>query len=356
MSIKNAGSNKWLVRVRTRINGKQVEKKTTVTGDRHEAKAAEVQLQKELAEVAADKQRSLKICTFGEALTFYRENTTANLERVDTLINRLIRDLGTVRLSDLSEKFGEYLNMLKTERSRQSGKVLSSVTRNRLLVYGRTALSFCLKRGLIERNPLTGFEKLPETPRDRILTPDEEARLLATLERNKSYLLTAVKFSLKNPIRKSDLISLTRENLNRFRPWIHFFASKTRTRKNRETVLPFMDDNLLTYFDGLPADCPYLFPRGIQSGEYLPLGDFKKHWHTMLEESRIDDFHWHDLKHCAITWMLDNGYSERDLRNLGIQYSPAMINRYYHTDAAKVLSKWKITQDTRPMQQRKTAT
>ena len=34
--------------------------------------------------------------------------------------------------------------------------------------------------------------------------------------------------------------------------------------------------------------------------------------------------------------MLDTGYTERDLRNLGIQYSPAMINRYYHTDAGKV--------------------
>ena len=76
----------------------------------------------------------------------------------------------------------------------------------------------------------------------------------------------------------------------------------------------------------------------------------------MLEEARIDDFHWHDLKHCAITWMLDNGYTERDLRNLGIQYSPAMINRYYHTDAAKVLSKWKTAPDTHLELHQKTAT
>ncbi|MBN1575301.1 MAG: tyrosine-type recombinase/integrase [Chitinispirillaceae bacterium] len=356
MSIRNVNSNRWLVRVRTRINGKQVERKTTVTGDRHQAKAAEVSLRKGLAETAADKQRSLKICTLSEALTFYRENTTANLERVETYLNRLDRELGTVQLRDLSERFGEYLNMLKTERAQRTGNLLSPVTRNRLLVYAKTALSFCMKRGHIERNPLAGFTKLPEAPRDRILTQDEEARLLAVLQRKRSYLVIPVKFSLRNPIRKGDLVSLTRENLDRFRPWIHFLPSKTRNRKNRETVLPFLDSDLLSYFDGLHPECPYLFPQGTRKGEYVPLGDFKKHWHSMLVEARIDDFRWHDLKHCAITWMLDNGYTERDLRNLGIQYSPAMINRYYHTDAAKVLSKWKSAQDTYLEQYQKTAT
>lgn|GEM_PF-2827943 len=50
--------------------------------------------------------------------------------------------------------------------------------------------------------------------------------------------------------------------------------------------------------------------------------------------------YWHDLKRCAITWILDNGYSDRDLINLGIQYTPSMIDRYYKHDSNKVLMKW----------------
>jgi len=307
-------------------------------------------------EILAGRRRSLTVQTFEEALIFYRENTTANLERVDTLIDRLIRDLGAVRISDLTERFGEYWNLLKTERSKKTGDILTNATRNRLLVYGKTALALCMKRGLLEKNPLTAFQKLPEEGRDRILTPDEEARLLETLERNGSYLLMPVKFSLKNPIRKGDLVSLTRENLDRFRPWVHFYASKTRTRKNRETCLPFLDNSILEHFDNLPAECPYLFPRGIECGKWKSIGDFKKHWHDMLEKSRITDLHFHDLKHCAVTWMLDNGYTERDLKNLGIQYSPAMINRYYHTDAGKVLAKWKNSRNIPGNHQQKTAT
>ncbi|MBN1578228.1 MAG: tyrosine-type recombinase/integrase [Chitinispirillaceae bacterium] len=351
MSVSNKGPNRWGIRVRCRVEGKLVERKTTITGDRHAAKAAEVMLRKESGRV-----RSLKIRTFNEALDFYELNTLAKIDPIQWHLRKLKADLGDVLLRDLSERFGEYLNLLKNERSKRTGEILSPVTRNRLLIYGKTALSLCQKRGLIEKNPLQGFDMVPEEARDRVLSPDEETRLLAALERNNSYLLIPVKFSLKNPIRKGDLISLTRENLDRFRPWVHFYASKTRTRKNRETVLPFLNNEILSYFDELPPECLYLFPRGVRNGEYVPLGDFKNHWHTMLREARIDDFRWHDLKHCAITWMLDTGYTERDLRNLGIQYSPAMINRYYHTDASKVLSKWKTTFRDTPEKQQKTAT
>jgi integrase len=78
-----------------------------------------------------------------------------------------------------------------------------------------------------------------------------------------------------------------------------------------------------------------------EGGSVYSLGNFKKHWHLILAAANVEDFRWHDLKHCAITWMLDNGFSERDLKNLGIQYSPAMIDRYYHADASKVSSKWR---------------
>jgi integrase len=73
----------------------------------------------------------------------------------------------------------------------------------------------------------------------------------------------------------------------------------------------------------------------------ISLSDFKNHWHAVLREAGITGFTWHDLKHCAITWMLDNGYSERDLKNLGIQYSRSLIDRYYHHDAVKVVVKWR---------------
>jgi len=61
----------------------------------------------------------------------------------------------------------------------------------------------------------------------------------------------------------------------------------------------------------------------------------------MLREARINDFHWHDLKHCAITYMVDAGYTILDLKNLGIQFSEEMVERYYNFSAKKVIGKYR---------------
>jgi integrase len=315
-------------------------RRLTVTGTRQEAQKVETRLREEL--VKGKKPRSLKIGTFGEALTYYRDNTDADLTRVQTYFNRLIRELGAIPLHILTERFSSYWKLLKEVRGERSGERLSNATRNRLLMYGKVALNFCFKRGMIQNNPLVCFEKLPEKGRDRILTPEEAKRILEVMENSGSYLYWPFYFSLRNPIRRGDLEKLTRDNLNWFKPWVHFYPSKTRNRKSRETCLPFIDAPILNYFKSLPVSCNLLFPRKIDNeGNVFDLGDFKKHWREILTAAKVEDFRWHDLKHCAITWMLDSGYSERDLKNLGIQYSPTMIDRYYHADANKVLTKWK---------------
>ena len=89
-----------------------------------------------------------------------------------------------------------------------------------------------MRRGLITSDPLAVFKKMTEEPRDRVLSEDERERLLSVLRLRNSYLYFPVVFSLKNPIRKGDLIALKRENLDMFRPWVHFYLNKTR-KKNR---------------------------------------------------------------------------------------------------------------------------
>lgn len=288
-------------------------------------------------------KKESSISTFGGIIDFYTERK--GYASMETLFKKLKRDLGSIHVTEISEKFDQYILILKKEPSR-TGKQRTPATINRYIACAKTACQFACKRSYkkatgLEENPLEDFEYSTEEGRDRVLSEEEKQRIFTTMINLDSYLYWAFYFSLKNPIRQDDLRNLTRDNLDEFKPWVHHYPSKTRKRKPREAVLPFLDEQLIQYFKNLPADCKYLFPKFKKDGTWCKLGDFRTHWGTILKHAKVQDFHWHDLKHCAITWMLDNGYTERDLKNLGIQYDSKMIDRYYNRDASKVLKKWK---------------
>jgi len=347
MSVQKLDATRWLIRVRHRQDGKMLQRKLIVTGNRLKADEQELELRKQL-EAGPVTPCSLKIHSLREALEYYEGHTTAKMYKIQPLFNRLKNEIGNVRIVDLRSKWADYVELLKHTISAKTKEAFTSTTRNKLLGYAKIALNLCMKHGLIDRNPLVVYSKEDEEPRDRVLDNGEVTRLMKALAERKSYLYWPVYFSLRNPIRRGDLAALRRENLDMFKPWVHFQPSKTKRKKKRETCLVFIDERLMRYFKGeqvdqlptLPPDCPYLFPYVHESG-WRKMGDFKNHWKSVLAAAEIDDFHWHDMKHHAITAMLDDGYSERDIKNLGIQYAPAMIDRYYKLDANKVLQKFK---------------
>lgn len=337
----------YLEIVRIRVNGKIVERRARAKTK--EALKAEIERVKAEIRGQTTPEGSLinseSVRTFGEIIDFY---TTRNgFASMEAIFQKLKTDLGHISLSEIAEKFDRYVLILKSTPSR-TGKKRAPSTINRYVACAKIACQFACKRiyksitGLTE-NPLSDFEYEAEEGRDRVLSEEEKLRIFNAMEKLDSYLYWAFYFSLKNPIRRDDLRNLKRENLDMFKPWIHHYPSKTRKRKPREAVLPFLDESLMEYFKRLPGDCEYLFPQLNKDGTWNKIGDFRTHWETVLKHANVKDFHWHDLKHCAITWMLDSGYSERDIKNLGIQYDNKMIDKYYNRDASKVLKKWQNT-------------
>ena len=49
--------------------------------------------------------------------------------------------------------------------------------------------------------------------------------------------------------------------------------------------------------------------------------------------ARIDDFRWHDLRHCWASWHIQNGTPLFALQELGGWQSPEMVRRYAHLAA-----------------------
>jgi len=358
MRIKRVGPQKYRLDVRRWVDGVEYRVRETIVGSRAIAKSRGHAIYQEIGERAegslTSRNRYLRTCH--EVLEYLKANR--GYGTMASTFGKLDTDQGRLNHAALADRFPDYLRLLGTETVKSIARRRKGSTVNRYLACARRAYAFALRRGKVPRNPLLAFDYEPEEARDRVLSADEETRLRNTLTRYDSDLYWGARVSLRNDIRAGDLFSLTWENLDRTKPWIHFYPSKTRRKRARETCLPFLEPDVVEYFDRLQRehpDNPYLFPyirtKAIRGKWGREIGrrvthigkrtGYKRHWAWILKKADIRDFHWHDMKHCALTWAMDNGCTERDVKNLGWQYTDAMIDRYYHADASKVLAKFK---------------
>jgi integrase len=58
-----------------------------------------------------------------------------------------------------------------------------------------------------------------------------------------------------------------------------------------------------------------------------------KAWYQALKRAGIEDFRWHDLRHCWASWHVQNGTPLFALQELGGWQSAAMVRRYAHLAA-----------------------
>jgi integrase len=215
-------------------------------------------------------------------------------------------------------------------------------TANNYKIVVRSICNFAYLTSRAGRTTVRDWRVQKGNERNRVLSQGEELSLINYLTEIDSHILEAVKFSLKNPIRKSDLFNLKRKNLQMdgSRWVIKFQAQKTR-KKVRITILPNIDLNFVRYAHSLPPDCPWLFPMLIEKGgivTWRKIDSPRRHFNYVLSKCEIYDFNWHDLKHCAETYMLRQGFNYEMLQKLGIQTSPKTQHIYDNRNQLTIIS------------------
>jgi site-specific recombinase XerD len=55
-----------------------------------------------------------------------------------------------------------------------------------------------------------------------------------------------------------------------------------------------------------------------------------------LKRARIEDFHWHDLRHTWASWHVQNGASLYELQRLGGWPSYGTVQRYAHLSSQQL--------------------
>jgi integrase len=262
--------------------------------------------------------------------------------------DRLIGICGNKTPAEWRDTYFETIKYLEQSVSIRTKKPLSDSTINRYKSTFRMIFKFALDERIISEMPVK-VEIEEEDGRDRVWSKEEKTKIFSTMKKRSSWLYMPIYFSSLNPIRVSDLfgnhnkdtLGLRVSNWDPDKNWVSFYASKTRRIKKRLTYLKQIDGSIRDYFNSLPQDCPFLFPRIFPDGSWKQVAvnnshrEYEAEFEAILKDAKISNFRWHDLKHCAITFLLDNGYSDLDLKNCGIQYCKQMIDRYYHHDAEK---------------------
>jgi integrase len=212
----------------------------------------------------------------------------------------------------------------KRPRSKRSG-----ATVNRYIA----ALSACLTHGIkelqwLEKNPCERIKK-PEESRGRVrfLSDDELVSLLQAC-RGHADLYLAVLLSLTTGGRQGEVMSLRWEQIDFRRQVITLHETKNGERrslplvgeafsllKERSAVRNIKDDRIF------PAT------EKAKKSEYI---DLRRPWEAALKSTGIKDFHWHDLRHTAASYLVMNGVSLVEVAKVLGHKTLAMVMRYSH--------------------------
>jgi integrase len=180
----------------------------------------------------------------------------------------------------------------------------------------------------VHENPAKKVTKPTEPDgRVRFLDDDERERFLAACkESNQTLLYPCVVLALSTGMRQAELMKLEWKDVNLKDGFL--ILHKTKNGERRRVPLAGHGLELLREHAKVRRiDTPLLFPSN--SNPQKPM-NLRSAFEYALERAGIDDFHWHDLRHCAASYLAMNGASSAELAEILGHKTLAMVKRYAH--------------------------
>ncbi|HCM1919172.1 TPA: site-specific integrase [Salmonella enterica subsp. salamae serovar 28:r:e,n,z15] len=196
--------------------------------------------------------------------------------------------------------------------------------------------------GTCRANPVAGVRRPKSSPgRDRRLTSSEERRLSRYFQARSAELYTIFHLALETGMRQGEILSLRWEHIDLQHGVAHLPVTK----------------------NGSVRDVP-LSRRARQLLQQLPVqlsgpvfhyksSGFKSAWRAALQFLKIENLHFHDLRHEAISRLFELGtLNVMEVAAISGHKSLNMLKRYTHLRAYQLVSKL----DVRRQQSQKIAT
>lgn len=279
--------------------------------------------------------------TLAELLDRYEQVELPRLKSARTVKAKLDwwrNGFGTVALSALTrETIARARDDLQATPKQRGQGQRSAADINRTLAALSSACSYAVKElGWLDRNPLELVRKPAENKgRVRFLSETELPQFLQKCRESTNPLLyLAVLLALTTGARQAEVMGLRWPQID----LVCRTATLHDTKNGDSRQLPLSGEvlGLLREHSKVrPIDDDRLFPP--KAGSKSPFLDLRAPFKAALKNSGITDFHWHDLRHTAASYLTMAGTTPLMLSKILGHRTMAMVGRYAHLAPATVL-------------------
>jgi integrase len=204
---------------------------------------------------------------------------------------------------------------------------------NRELAALRRMYSVAQREGWVSRNPCHAARALispaDEVRRTRIITREEEGRLLEACKGRREYLRAVIVCALDTGMRHGEIVSLRWSDVDFERKTVTVRAFNTKTATTRTVgVTDRLAGELLLMPEALRADGERLV-FGIRGG-------VAKIFRKVSDAVALPDVRFHDLRHTAATRLVRSGMPLPEVARILGHSSPTTTYRYINPDDSTV--------------------
>ncbi len=239
-------------------------------------------------------------------------------------------EIGSYALSDVTpsllaecrDKLGREITVRKKPRSP------ASVVRY-MAALSHTFTIAVKEWGWLEDSPMRKVTKPKESRgRVRFLSDDERICLLKICKESSSlYLYPVVVLALSTGMRRGEIMGLTWGvvDLKQGRAILH----ETKNGERRAVAITGHALEVLKEINKVRRiDCNLLFPAKGNLPQ-KPV-DLRTPWETAVKKAELHDFHFHDLRHSAASYLAMNGASLAEIAEVLGHKTLQMVKRYAH--------------------------
>ena len=235
--------------------------------------------------------------------------------------NVLLSELTPVLISENRDLLSKKITSRKTQ--------ISHATVNRYLAALSTAISTAINEwGWMEDNILRKVSKLKESRgRVRYLSDEERNRFLsACRESSNSDLYTVVILAMSTGARKNEVWKLSWDKVDLKNRYILF----EETKNDEPRSVPLQGHALELMLERSKTrsiETNLVFPSRINPQKNL---NFRRPFSMALKAAKIENFRWHDLRHCAASYLVMAGVDMRTVAEILGHKTIQMTQRYAH--------------------------